>query len=190
MTIVTLLCAFLAAVAVSPAALAQSRGNSGLPSGPGNPLAAPGASGGLGVFDADEKKIGDVVGVQDNIPWVALTVDGQVVVLQAFPDQLTGHFLWYTGPDCSGTVYISGAVLRRGPSVFPIAGVQEPGGVVYAADGQAQPQEVIVRSVFPQSMSPYIGKCFTYPWSFKQNVVPAEPLMTLDDFFTRPYSVH
>lgn len=138
MMIPTMLCAFVAAVTLSPAALAQSRGDSGLPSGPGNPVAqlqeqidaltqqmtslssqmagfssqpaALDTSDALGVYDANENRIGDVVGVQDNIPWVSVKTAGHVVALQVFPDRLVGllgTFLWYTGVNCTGEVYIA-----------------------------------------------------------------------------------
>src|SRR5262252_7412840 len=65
-------------------------------------------SGGLGVFDANGKKVGNVVGVQDSVPWVCLTAAGRQFVLQVSPDRLlTGGFLWYAGPNCSGATYIA-----------------------------------------------------------------------------------
>lgn len=204
--IATLLSAFLAAVTGSPAALAQMRGVSNLESDSGNPIAALnekiealtqqidalsdqvaalGASGRLAVFDAADTKIGDVVGVQDSIPWVGLTVAGQVVALQVFPNRLVGQFLWYAGPSCSGTVYIGGAVLSRGASVLSIGAVEEPGGVVYAATAGAEPQRLSVQSVLQSD-----GTCFTYSGSFTQTVLPATAVMTLDAVYTRPYTVH
>ncbi len=231
MMIPTMLCAFVAAAPLSPAAFAQTRAASGLPSGSGNPmaqlqqqidalaqlqqqmdalaqqiaalsnqvaslnsqmaafnsqLAALDTSGGgaLGVYDAKENRIGDVVGVQDNVPWVSFTTAGHLVALQVSPDQLVGAFLWYTGTNCTGEVYISGNVVGRGPNVFSVAAVQEPGGVVYAAEAGAEAQSVKVRSVLNHD-----GTCFTYLASFNQNVLPATQLMTLDAVFTRPYSV-
>jgi hypothetical protein len=154
-------------------------------------LAALGASSGtsntLGVFDANGKKIGDVVGVQDSIPWVVLTAAGNQFALQVSSNQLlTGGFLWYTGANCSGAVYLSYyAALINGPDVLSVAGVQEPGGVVYAAAPNAPLQSVNVESVLQHD-----GTCFDYGTSFSQNVVPATPVMTLDSNFKRPYSVH
>lgn len=195
MMIPTMLCAFVAAVTLSPAALAQSRGDSGLPSGPGNPvaqfqqqidalttlagqLAALETSQPLGVYDVNNNRIGDVVGVQDNIPWVSVKTAGHVVALKVFPDRLLGRSLWYTGPNCTGEVYIEG--LTSGPAVFSLAAVLEPGGAVYAAEAGAAAQVTTLGSV-------YDGKCFTFPATRK--VLPATQLMTLDDFFTPPYSV-
>jgi hypothetical protein len=253
--IATLLWTCLGAVTVNPTALAQNRGNSGLPSGPGNPmarlqleinaltqqiaalarlgqevstlqqqvaalqqqvlalpglqrqintlstqiaslntqmvgfssqLAALGTSDPLGVFDANGKKMGDVVGVQDSIPWVSLTATGHVFVLQVSPGQLIGGFLWYTGPNCSGSVYISDyAAFIDGPNVFSVAAVHEPGGVVYAAAADAPLQRVGVRSVLLHD-----GTCYDYGSSFSQYVAAATPVMTLDANFKRPYSVH
>lgn len=215
MMIPTMLCAFVAAVTLSPAALAQSRGDSGLPSGPGNPVAqlqqqidaltqqmaslssqmaafssqsaTLDTSGALGVYDANDNRIGDVVGVQDNVPWVSVKTDDHVVALQVFPDRLLGTFLWYTGPNCTGEVYILGP--RSGPNVFSVAAVQEPDGVVYAAEAGAKAEAVMLLSVFPSSLFPYNGTCFTFWASQNRTVLPATQLMTLDDVFTRPYSV-
>lgn len=208
MMILTMLCAFVAAAPLSPAAFAQSRA-SGLPSGSGNPMeqlqqqvdaltqqiaalsnqvaslnSQTTSGGALGVYDANENRVGDVVGVQDNVPWVSLTTAGHHVALQVFPDQLVGAFLWYTGTNCTGEVYISGNVVSRGPNVFSVAAVQEPGGVVYAAEAGAEAEGVSVRSVLQHD-----GTCFTYVASFNQNVLRATQLMTLDAVFTRPYSV-
>lgn len=206
MMIPTMLCAFVAAVTLSPAALAQSRGDSGLPSGPGNPvaqfqqqidalteqmttlarqLAELETSQALGVYDANDNRIGDVIGVQDTIPWVSVKTAGRVVALQVFPGRLVGGFLWYTGRGCTGQVYI-GPVGSREPNVFSVAAVQED-GVVYAAEAGAEAQGVMVRSLFPTTLFPYNGTCLTLPTLQNRNVLPATPLMTLDD---GPYSVH
>jgi hypothetical protein len=229
--IATLLCTCLSVVIVSPTALAQNRGNSALPSGPGNPIAelqqqiaaltrlgqdvsalqqqlaalqqqmaalaglqeqintlstefaSLSTAGGLGVFDAAANKIGDVVGVQDNIPWVSLTAAGRTFVLQVLPGQMVGQFLWYTNADCSGGAYISGFGLSSGPNVFSLAAVREPGGVVYAAQPNTAPVKVTVRSVQEHN-----GACSSF--QSNQMVVPAVPVMTLDSLFQRPYSVH
>jgi len=280
----TLMCTSVALIVVSPAALAQNRGNSGLPSGPGNPMAKlqqeitaltqqvaalqtqmtgvlalqqqvntlstqvtslktqigilnsqvtalstlsaqmaslktqigvlnsqmtalstlnaqmaslktqidalnsqMATSGGLGVFDANGKKVGNVVGVQDSVPWVGLMAAGRQFVLQVSPDQLlTGGFLWYAGPNCSGAAYIAYFnAFTNGPDVLSVAAVQEPGGVVYAAAANAPLQSVSVESVLLHD-----GTCFDYGGSFSQNLVPATAVMSLDSNFKRPYSVH
>lgn len=199
MVIPTLLGAFLAAAPLGSAAFAQSQtGNpmtqlqqkldalstevTGLKSRLDS-LELPGG-GGLGVYDAKGDRIGDVVGVQDGVPWVGLTAAGRVVALQVFPDQLVGAFLWYTDADCAGDVYISGGVVSHGPNVLSVAAVKEPGGVIYGAQAGAAAQSVEVRSV-----ALHDGTCFTYAWSFAQNVLSATQLVTLDAVFTRPYSV-
>jgi len=256
----TLMCTSVAVMVVSPAAIAQNRGNSGLPSGRGNPMAKlqqeitaltqqvaalqtqmtgvlalqqqvntlstqvtslktqigvlnsqmialstlsaqmaslktqidalssqMATSGGLGVFDANGKKVGNVVGVQDSVPWVGLTAAGRQFVLQVSPDQLlTGGFLWYAGPNCSGAAYIAYFnAFTNGPDVLSVAAVQEPGGVVYAAAANAPLQSVSVESVLLHD-----GTCFDYGGAFSQNLVPATAVMTLDSNFKRPYSVH
>lgn len=91
--IATLLCGSLAALTASSTALAQGRGNSGLPAGPGNAAAnlqqqinaleqqmeslntqvellgsqmGQGSDRKLAVYDAIEQKVGDLIGVQDS----------------------------------------------------------------------------------------------------------------------------
>ena len=141
----------------------------------------------LGVFDASGKKVGNVVGVQDSVPWVGLTAAGRQFVLQVSPDRLlTGGFLWYAGSNCSGAAYIAYfSAFTNGPDILSVAAVQEPGGVVYAAAPNAPLQSVSVESVLLHD-----GTCFDYGAAFSQNLVPATAVMTLDSNFKRPYSVH
>lgn len=236
--IATLLCGSLAAMTASEMAFAQSRGNSGLPAGPGNPmaqlqqqidaLAATGqdvsalrqrlaaleqqmsalyglqtqinslslqletlssqiANGGssekLAVYDSNEQKMGDVVGIQDNIPWVSLTTGNRTFVLQVFPQQLVGQFLWFDGSNCTGNVFISGFTLTKGANVFALAAVHEPDGMVYAADPNMAPVQRLVASVLDAN-----GTCSTFR-PFNQNVLTASPVMSLQAVFQRPYSV-
>jgi TolA-binding protein len=142
-----------------------------------------GSSAKLAVYDSNQQKMGDVVGVQDNIPWVGLTAGSRSFVLQVFPDQLVGQFLWFDGSNCTGNVFISGFTLSNGPNVFALAAVHEPGGMVYAADANTAPVLKLVASVLDSN-----GTCSTFR-PFNQNVLPASALMSLDSVFQRPYSV-
>lgn len=148
-------------------------------------LTALSASQRLAVFDAKNVKVGDVVGVQDTMPWVNLVAAGRSMVLRVLPGNLSGGFLWFTGAACAGTPYISDPALLNGPSVFSLAAVDQSSGVVYAADANAGTQTVLVQSV--QELD---GNCYTYPWSFSQDLLAATPVMTLGTVFTPPYSVH
>lgn len=201
--IVTVLCGVLAAATAAPMALAQTRGASGLPSGSDNPIAslqrqvnelqqqmdalgaqvAAGGTSALGVFDKNGQRVGDVVGVQDNVPWVSLKLgDNGAVVLQVFPEQLVGQALWYDGTGCTGNPFIAGVALNYGPNVFNLAAVSEPGGVVYAAVPNATTTRVKVMSHRNSA-----GTCFNM--SFTGNLLPASPVMTLDALFERGFSV-
>jgi uncharacterized protein YoxC len=148
-------------------------------------LGSLGSSNALAVYDAHDNKIGEVVGVQDNIPWVSLTAGGQVISLRVFSGQLLGGFVWFSGARCAGTAYISDTPIFNGADVFAFAAVQEPGGVIYVADIKTPVQSVRLQSVVQQD-----GTCFTFSSPVTNNVVPATPVMTLDLQFTRPYSVH
>src|SRR5213594_3218539 len=260
-TAVTLLLSVSLAGVTSSLALAESRGNSGLPSGPGNPMAklqqeinalthrfaelaqlgqsvaglkqpidtlqqqmttlrqqvagysnlqqqinalnsqvgnlntqvatvnarlgSLGSSSALAVYDAHGNKIGDVVGVQDEIPWVSVIAGGHVVVLRVFAEQLVGGFVWFSGASCAGTAYVSDPAMFNTADAFSFAAVREPGGVIYTADPKTTVQRVPVLSV-----AQHDGTCFTFSSPVTQSLVPGTPVMTLDLQFSRPYSVH
>jgi uncharacterized protein YlxW (UPF0749 family) len=138
----------------------------------------------LAVYDNNNQKLGDVVGVDDNVPWVALTAGDYAVVLQVFPQQLIGQNLWFDGANCSGNAYIAGLTLGKGANVFAVAAVSEPGGVIYAAHPNEKPAGRLVQSLRDSS-----GLCSNFR-AFTQTVLPAWPVYTLDSMFQRPYRVH
>jgi len=148
-------------------------------------LGSLGSSTALGVYDAHGSKIGDVVGVQDNVPWVTFTAGGYVLALRAYAEQLLGGFVWFSGTNCTGNAYISDTPLFNGADTFALAALVEPGGVVYAADAKAP-----VQSTRLQSVAQHNGVCFSLSSPVTNNVVPASPVTTLDLHFSRPYSVH
>lgn len=137
----------------------------------------------LAVYDSNEQKVGDVVGVQDNVPWVSVSAGNRAFVLQVFPQQLVGQFLWFDGSNCTGNVFISGVTLNKGANVFALAAVHEPDGMVYAADPNTVPVQRPVSSVLDGN-----GLCTSFR-AFNQNVLPASAVMSLNSVFQRPYSV-
>jgi hypothetical protein len=142
-----------------------------------------GASDKLAVYDSTDQKVGDVVGVQDNVPWVSINVDNRSFVLQVLPQQLVGQFLWFGAGGCVGpNVYISGMTLSKGANVFALAAVY-PDGTVYAAEPNTAPVLLPVSSVMDAN-----GVCTSFR-TFNQNVVPASPVTSLYSVFHRPYSV-
>ena len=149
-------------------------------------LAAQSASGAydsLGVYDDRSQKIGDVIGVENNVPWVALTAGDHTIVLQVFPQRLVGQNLWYDGANCTGNAYINGQTLANGASVFSLAAVLDPGGVIYAANAEVAPAGVQLLSLRDKTT----GFCFNSR-AFN-SVLPAQPVFTLDSMFQRPYHV-
>jgi prefoldin subunit 5 len=140
---------------------------------------------GLAVYDAKDQKLGDVVGVQDNIAWVGLTIGEQAVVLQVFPQQLVGGSLYFDQTNCTGNAYINTFMLReKGANVFSLAAVSDPGGVIYAADPAASPFTPI--KGLP-SLRDSAGFCLNI--LSKPTVVSAKPIFTLDTIFQRPFHV-
>ncbi len=148
-------------------------------------LGSLGSSSALAVYDAHGNKIGDVVGVQDEIPWVSVTAGGHVVALRVFAEQLVGGFVWFSGASCAGTAYVSDTAMFNTADAFSFAAVREPGGVIYTADPKTTVQRVPVLSV-----AQHDGTCFTFSSPVTQSLVPGTAIMTLDLQFSRPYSVH
>lgn len=214
--IATLLCGSLAALTASPTALAQSRGNSGLPAGAGNPMAnlqqqinsleqqmdslnmqvealssqmGQGPDRKLTVYDAIEQKVGEVVGVQENVPWVLVHANNRRFVLQVTPQQLVGQFLWFGDSVCMGPqVYIAGMTLSPtaragGANVFALAAVHGD-GTVYVAEPNTPPMlRQPVGSVMDAN-----GRCTAVVGT--QTVVPASPLpLNLNSLYQRPFTV-
>jgi len=138
----------------------------------------------LAVYDNKNQMLGEVVGVDDNVPWVALMSGDYSVVLQVFPQQLIGQNLWFDAANCSGNTYVAGLTLGRGANVFALAAVSEPGGVIYAARPGQQPAK---RSA-QWSLRDSFGVC-SNQGTFSQTVLPASPVFTLDTMFQRPYHV-
>src|SRR5262249_26537509 len=110
-------------------------------------LQAMGSSSSLSVYDALGTKIGDVIGVQDEIPWVSFSAGGQVLALRVFSGHLVGGSVWFTGAGCQGTPYISDPSFFNGADTFSVAGVRDPGGLVFAALPGTPRQRVVVQSV-------------------------------------------
>jgi hypothetical protein len=140
------------------------------------------------VYDAVEQKVGDVVGVELNVPWVLVTANNRTFVLQVTPQQLVGQNLWFGDTACMGPqIYISGMVLNPssrtgGPNVFSLAAVHAD-GTVYVADPNTPPLRLPVGSVLNGN-----GTCSAAFGT--QNVVPASPLpLNLNSTYQRPFAV-
>jgi hypothetical protein len=198
-----------AALAGAPGAFAQTRGASGVPEGSGNPLASlsqmiydlqnqmrdlrtyvrevygSGGSSGLAAYDAAGRKVGDVVGVEQQVPLVSLSVEGKTFVLKAFPNRLVGNPLYFATPDCSGTPYVGyGSFDPNTPSsTLSLAAAVDPNGVVYVTEPNAVPaQQFIGSQQMPQ------GHCVQL-FPQLRRVLASAPLLFLDEHFTRPYAV-
>jgi hypothetical protein len=210
--IATLLCGSLAALTASPA-LAQGRGNSGLPAGTGNPTAnlqrqinsleeqmeslniqvevlssqiGQGSERKLAVYDYYERKVGDIVGVEFNVPWVGVNVDNRTFVMQVTPQQLVGQSLYFSDTICMGPrVYISGFQRNGkvgGAHVLPLAAVHSD-GTVYVAEPNTSPLQQPVLSTLDAQ-----GRCL--PTGGLTTVMPASPLPTnLRTLFQGPFTV-
>jgi hypothetical protein len=182
----------IAVVSVSPA-LAQ-RGQSGLPAGPGNPLAALAGSGaaspaGLAVHDALGTKVGEVVGLLDmSVPVVALPLpDGRYAALRATANHLYGVRVVFEAEDCAGAPLLT-APFFDSPlpisTTVALAGVAPPGHTVYAAALDAVPGNVQVRSRLTVD-----GTCVSSSFTSWAWVVPAAAVLDLDAAYSAPYAV-
>lgn len=150
-----------------------------------NQLAALGTSDPLAVYDSKGTKVGDVVGVQESVPWVAIMAQGYAFALQVYPDQLTGDTLWFQGANCTGATFIEGVFnnVTHVSSAASLAAV-EPNSDVYVTAAGAPLQNVGVTSVRQN------GQCVNFWGVFTIPAVAATKLMSLSALYTPPYNVH
>jgi hypothetical protein len=143
-----------------------------------------GATPTLGIYDKNGQRIGDVLGVEEGVPYLALKVGDSTVVLQVYPNQMVGLPLWFDGVNCSGNAWVSNGVLNT-PSVFRFGAVLEPHGIVYAVD---VPASTILQRVTLQSMRESNGACTPFS-PFRTTGLPVKPVFDLDATYERGYSV-
>jgi hypothetical protein len=143
-----------------------------------------GATPTLGIYDKNGQRIGDVLGVEEGVPYLALKVGDSTVVLQVYPNQMVGLPLWFDGVNCSGNAWVSNGVLNT-PSVFRFGGVLEPHGIVYAVDVSAS---TTLQRVTLQSMRESNGACTPFS-PFRTTGLLVKPVFDLDATYERGYSV-
>lgn len=151
----------------------------------------------LRVFDANGKKVGEVIAVPSpGGPVVtALKVGARRFPLWVYQagfagdDGTTGFGaagtrVYFETSDCSGTAFaVPGSIL-------PHIVVARPGRTVYFADSAEAPQPIIWLSFLPEtSQGQDPGACSSEGGPQMINAVPAIPLIDLDTQFTPPLSV-
>lgn len=164
------------------------------------------ASSGLAVLDSADPvaKVGDYVGMDSQgTLMIGMVVDDPVnrdrsyaFVLQLFPDRLVGNTIYFVEPGCAGQAYVA-AGFPKPKSSLSLAGVREPGGIVYVSEANVSPGAAIQAMSSIPTASPHI--CVFHQFPLHVQVLPAKPLFALfaldpvTDFpqrrFVRPFVV-
>lgn len=151
----------------------------------------------LAVFDANGKKVGNVIslivseslfpslgpGTMVMLPAVAFRVDTFVVALFVTQNRFTGNReILFESSDCSGPAFFQ-QVDPFFLGALPGAAVGSPGSTVYIPDPDGPVQSVAVQTALrPDSVCFNLGSLTT-------DAVPALPLIDLATMFTPPFSV-
>src|SRR5262245_23303688 len=137
----------------------------------------------LNVVDAKGKLIGSILGPGQ----VALSIDGQPVVLTVDINQFAGSFgiVYFDSPDCTGNAFTEAIQVN---TLFPLMAVGLPGMTAYIVPN-IQPQNIQVKSrsngPFPD---PPAYRCTNID-ELVSGLGPTEPLVDLTTRFTPPFSI-
>lgn len=141
----------------------------------------------LAVFDTNNKRVGRVIGIDGSIPKVALEVNGLLFPVGVVKAEFAGTFpIWFDSVECTGSPFMTKFPEGFGSAFSTIAGVSgenEPfGNIVYIPN-----LDEVEGSVEYKSFRS--GTACNFASGTINNVVPAIPLVDLDDFFTPPLTV-
>lgn len=212
--IATLLCGSLAALTASSTALAQGRGNSGLPAGAGNPTAnlqqkvnaleqqmewlntqvellgsqiGQGSDRKLAVYDAIEQKVGDLIGAQDSTSGPPVPWVAVTVGHRTFVLQVLPEKL------IGQNLWFDGANCTGNTFISGMSLNKGPSAFALAAvherEGMvyaAEPNAVPVLRLVASGLRTN-GVCDTFAPT-NQNTLPASPVLNLSNF-QEPYSI-
>lgn len=137
------------------------------------------------VYDGLGRKVGNLIGFEQLTPWVGMTVGVHSFALKVYPERLLGSPIWFAQPFCAGTPLIAPPVIdpTRPANVMSLAGLVDPGGVVFVTEPKVAAQSTAVRSLLPPD-----GPCQTFLSSFSRFVVPATPV-AMGTVYTAPFTV-
>jgi hypothetical protein len=142
----------------------------------------------LEIVDAQNARVGAVMGIQGQFPTVLFRVNNRLFPLLVGQEHLTG-----TGPllfqttNCSGTPFLQDAgVLPNGivPLLLPPVAVVPPGSRVFLPTVGSSSQSINV-----QSVRYTIGSCQRLPQATPVAAFPAAVVMNLDTQFTPPFRI-
>ena len=139
---------------------------------------------GLVLYDANDKKVGDVVDLSSLVyPVVIFRVDEHVFALRVTRSRFIGESpLWFASTDCSGPPLLEVNEEESFDLLLSNPVIGSPGHTVYVPDLNAVVQSVLVKSFLRQ-----VGQCL--PDNATKTVVSAIPIVDLDTQFTPPFSV-
>src|SRR5262245_19700236 len=137
----------------------------------------------LNVVDAKGKLIGSILGPAQ----VALSIDGQPIVLTVDINQFAGSFgiVYFDSPDCTANAFTEAIPVK---TLLPLMAVGLPGMTAYIVPN-IQPQNIQVKSrsngPFPD---PPAYRCTNID-ELVSGLGPTEPLVDLTTRFTPPFSI-
>lgn len=183
---------------LSAAASAQARGQSGLPGGGGNPLAAKHK-----VVDANGNQIGDFVGISHRVastglafssgpsPVVLLTTGGVTFAVEVLSNRFVGTAgLGFDGLNCTGRMYLRPFNGSTVSGLLPPVAIGPTGLAVFVADANAPFESVRLLSQLGLEHSTLI--CSNrLETSFGLLAIPAASLTEIDlgAEFTPPFAL-
>lgn len=150
------------------------------------------------VFDANGKRVGNIIGISVNGPnvamTVAMTVGGNLLVLGATLDRFLGAVdsaLEFESIDCSGTtVFVSSSDIDRARAALPFPSAVVALSRVYLPDPSALPLEITVRSVvFTDSFFGSFSNGCEVRDPYVASVYPVTLAVDLNEHFTPPFTV-
>lgn len=156
------------------------------------------ASNGLAVVDANDNKVGDVLGVDFRpfgtsgvgLVFIAFRVNQHAFVLGLTRESFFGSGTGISGEsnsvafesiDCSGTPYVRDTTTTDNTSVFPITQVVGPGSTVYIQEPEANSQLPTLQSVLTTE-----GSCES-TFLTSTRVFPAVAVIDLNTLYTPPF---
>lgn len=143
----------------------------------------------LTVFDANDVKVGDVIGVageNGGAVWVAFKIEGQLAVLRVFRHSLKGPPTtegFFVAEDCAGIPYFKDP-FAAGANMLPNLLIASPGATVYAMD----PDELST-TFYPQSKLAANGKCEKVKLINPVTLRPSRALVDLQEIFSPPFAI-
>lgn len=144
----------------------------------------------LSVFDANDTKIGNVLGIFNEKAsplWVAFTIEGHLVALRVTRDRLKGPEgveAFYLSQECAGEPHFKYSQIQGGKGMLPTALIGPPGQTVYVVD-----DDDLSLIFYPQSRRNASGSCEKVNLTNPIKLRPGKGIINLQEVFTPPFHI-